>query len=81
MHPCRHVAVEVGGKRKMTAEAKGREETRSEETMDFLIGGDVADRDGEVVKIEVWDVTFVVSEKVSGTAGNPCVDIIRHPFT
>lgn len=61
---CRQVVVEIGGRRKMTAEAKGEEDIRSEETLDFLIGGEVVDREGEMVKVEVWDVTFVASDLV-----------------
>lgn len=61
---CRQVAVEIAGKRKMTAEAKGEEETHTEETLDFLIGGEVVDREGEMVKVEVWDVTFIASDLV-----------------
>lgn len=60
----RQVAVEVGGKRKMTAEAKGMDESRSEEALDFLIGGEIADREGELIQVEVWDNTFVSNNLV-----------------
>ena len=58
------MAVNVAGKRKMTAEARGKEEIRSEETLDFLIGGEVVDQENEMIKVEVWDVTFVSSDLV-----------------
>ena len=59
----------------MTAEAKGEEELRSEETLDFLIGGDVADREDEVIKVEVWDTTFVASVEVRQVVTH------AHPFS
>lgn len=68
------MAVEIGGKRKMTAEAKGEKGTRSEETLDFLIGGEVADREDEMVKVEVWDVTFIASDLVRLLKGTGRLD-------
>ena len=56
--------VEVAGKQKRTAEASGEEMQRSEETLEFLIGGDVADRPDAAVHVEVWDNTFVADDEV-----------------
>ena len=59
------MVVEVAGKQKRTAEASGEAVDRSEETLEFLIGGDVADRPGVAVHVEVWDNTFVADDTVS----------------
>ena len=55
----------MAGKQKRTAEASGEEMQRSEETLEFLVGGDVADRPDVAVHVEVWDNTFVADDDVS----------------
>ena len=60
--------VEVAGKQKRTAEAAGGQAPVAEETLDFLVGGDVADRPGAAVHVEVWDNTFVADDKVGTQA-------------
>ncbi len=64
----RQVVVEVAGKQKRTAEASGEEMQRSEETLEFLIGGDVADQPDAAVHVEVWDNTFVADDEVTSPA-------------
>ena len=65
VRPSRQVVVEVAGKQKRTAEAAGEAAERSEETLEFLIGGNVADRPGVAVHVEVWDNTFVADDNVN----------------
>ena len=36
-----------------------------QETLEFLIGGDVADRPDAAVHVEVWDNTFVADDEAS----------------
>ena len=40
------------------------DESGSEEALDFLIGGEIADREGELIQVEVWDNTFVSNNLV-----------------